>query len=449
MNLNMKKILAITCGLLIGSSANAQTYTLQQLKDSAVQHNASRRAATYDLEIARQQRKEAFTKFFPNISATGFWFNTSDGMAKMEINPSEYIPSNIMPVLQRVLPMDMLVTLSNPVGLSLMKKGTLAAVTALQPIFAGGQIVNGNKLARIGEEVSLLQLQMAENEIDKKTEEYYWQIVTLTEKMKTIHAVESLLNSICKDVDVAVRAGVALHNDLLQVKLRMNDIEGQRLKLENAVGILKLTLSQHCRLKTSTFEVKAPEAGHLTLPPAVDGLQVEALPEYQLLQKQVDATNLQKKMAIGQHLPSVAVGASYNYHNLLNSDHTTGMIFATISIPISNWWGGAHEIKRKKLEQQKAIEQLENNAQMLKIRMQKAWNDVYEAYQQMEIAQKGIEQAEENLRQNQNFYKAGTAKMSDLLEAQMLFQQACDRHTDAFANYQNKLLEYKQAIGNN
>ena len=449
MNLNMKKILAITCGLLIGSSANAQIYTLQQLKDSAVQHNASRRAATYDLEIARQQRKEAFTKFFPNISATGFWFNTSDGMAKMEINPSEYIPSNIMPVLQRVLPMDMLVTLSNPVGLSLMKKGTLAAVTALQPIFAGGQIVNGNKLARIGEEVSLLQLQMAENEIDKKTEEYYWQIVTLTEKMKTIHAVESLLNSICKDVDVAVRAGVALHNDLLQVKLRMNDIEGQRLKLENAVGILKLTLSQHCRLKTSTFEVKAPEAGHLTLPPAVDGLQVEALPEYQLLQKQVDATNLQKKMAIGQHLPSVAVGASYNYHNLLDSDHTTGMIFATISIPISNWWGGAHEIKRKKLEQQKAIEQLENNAQMLKIRMQKAWNDVYEAYQQMEIAQKGIEQAEENLRQNQNFYKAGTAKMSDLLEAQMLFQQACDRHTDAFANYQNKLLEYKQAIGNN
>ena len=449
MNLNMKKILAITCGLLIGSSANAQIYTLQQLKDSAVQHNASRRAATYDLEIARQQRKEAFTKFFPNISATGFWFNTSDGMAKMEINPSEYIPSNIMPVLQRVLPMDMLVTLSNPVGLSLMKKGTLAAVTALQPIFAGGQIVNGNKLARIGEEVSLLQLQMAENEIDKKTEEYYWQIVTLTEKMKTIHAVESLLNSICKDVDVAVRAGVALHNDLLQVKLRMNDIEGQRLKLENAVGILKLTLSQHCRLKTSTFEVKAPEAGHLTLPPAVDGLQVEALPEYQLLQKQVDATNLQKKMAIGQHLPSVAVGASYNYHNLLDSDHTTGMIFATISIPISNWWGGAHEIKRKKLEQQKAIEQLENNAQMLKIRMQKAWNDVYEAYQQMEIAQKGIEQAEENLRQNQNFYKAGTAKMSDLLEAQMLFQQACDHHTDAFANYQNKLLEYKQAIGSN
>jgi hypothetical protein len=37
--------------------------------------------------------------------------------------------------------------------------------------------------------------------------------------------------------------------------------------------------------------------------------------------------------------------------------------------------------------------------------------------------------------------------MSDLLEAQMLYQQSCDKYTDAFADYQNKLLEYKQAIG--
>ena len=46
-----------------------------------------------------------------------------------------------------------------------------------------------------------------------------------------------------------------------------------------------------------------------------------------------------------------------------------------------------------------------------------------------------------------NYYRAGTSKMSDLLEAQLLYQQALDKHTDAFADYQNKLLEYKQATG--
>ena len=37
--------------------------------------------------------------------------------------------------------------------------------------------------------------------------------------------------------------------------------------------------------------------------------------------------------------------------------------------------------------------------------------------------------------------------MSDLLDAQRLYQQARDNHTDAFAEYQNKLLEYKHATG--
>jgi outer membrane protein TolC len=79
--------------------------------------------------------------------------------------------------------------------------------------------------------------------------------------------------------------------------------------------------------------------------------------------------------------------------------------------------------------------------------MQNARNGVEEAYQQLQLAQQSIEQAEENLRLYRNYYRAGTSRMSDLLEAQLLYQQSCDKHTDAFADYQNKLLEYRQAIG--
>ncbi len=79
--------------------------------------------------------------------------------------------------------------------------------------------------------------------------------------------------------------------------------------------------------------------------------------------------------------------------------------------------------------------------------MVKAWNDVTEAYQQLSIAQRSIEQAEENLRLNRDYYRAGTSRMSDLLEAQMLYQQARDQQTDAYADYQNKRLEYRIATG--
>ena len=171
------------------------------------------------------------------------------------------------------------------------------------------------------------------------------------------------------------------------------------------------------------------------------------LPEYQLLQKQVEATKLQKKMAIGQNLPTVAVGAGYTYHNLMDINRSYGMVFATVSVPISDWWGGSHAIKRRKIEHQQAQEQLADNAELLKIHMQNAWNGVEESYQQLLLAQRSIEQAEENLRLNRDYYRAGTSRMADLLEAQLLYQQSCDKHTDAFAAYHNKLLEYRQSCG--
>ena len=444
----MKKILVIFCSVCCCATATSQTYTLEQLKDSALQNNIAIRSARHTIEAAQQQRKEAFTKYFPSVSGTGLWFNANKGMAKMDIDPSGMITPEMGATLSQIFPAEALAALANPISVSMMKNGTIASLTAVQPVFAGGQIINGNKLAKVGEEASRLQLQLSENEVEKTTEEYFWQMVSLQEKMKTVNTVEALLADIAKDVDVAVRAGVALRNDLLQVQLRQNDIESSKLKLNNGLSILRLLIAQYCGLRDTSFTVSLPQEETMAALPQLNPDEaLLATPEYQLLGKQVEAASLQKKIAVGENLPTVAVGAGYNYHNLLDNDRSFGMIFATVSVPISDWWGGSHAIKRKKIEQQKAEEQLADNSELLKIRMQKARNDVEEARQQLAIAQRSVEQAEENLRLNRNFYQAGTTKMSDLLEAQMLYQQALDKKTDAFANCQNKLLEYRQSMG--
>ena len=448
----MKQILSIIVCLLCCHSIAAQTYTLQQLKDSALQNNIAIRHAKHAVDAAQQQRKEAFTKYFPNVSGTGFWFNANKGMAKMDMNPSEFISPEMGATLAQMLPAEALAALGSPVSLTMMKNGTIAGVSAVQPVFAGGQIINGNRLAKVGEVVSKLQLQLSENEVEKQTEQYYWQLVSLQEKMKTIEAVQTLLADIYKDVDVAMR------NDLLQVQLRQNEVESQKLKVQNGISIVRLLLAQYCGLSNDNFAVSACDDFRVASIPQPLGSAAsleeqdrqQALlqtAEYQLLNKQVEATKLQRKMEIGKNLPMVGVGAGYNYHNLLDNDRTFGMVFATVSVPISDWWGGSHAIKRKKIAQQQAEEQLADNSELLKIRMQNAWNSVQESYQQLLLAQRGIEQAEENLRLNRDYYKAGTSKMSDLLEAQLLYQQSLDRRTNAFADYQNKLLEYRQATG--
>ena len=442
----MKKYISAFLCMLCCNFVAAQTYTLEQILDSARQNNIAIRNAQLDIEASHQQRKEVFTKYFPSISASGLWFRANKYMAETKIDLSENMSPELGAALAQALPAEALAALANPISVTMMKKGALASIIATQPVFAGGQIINGNKLARLGEEVSTLQLQLSENEVQRTAEEYFWQLISLQEKMKTVDAASALLADIAKDVNVALQAGVALRNDLLQVQLRQNDIDSQKLKLQNGLSLVRMLLAQYCGLRDTTFSLQASIDESTPLPLHQDHQQaLLTTTEYQLLGKQVEAARLQKKMELGKNLPSVAVGAGYTYHNLLEEDQTFGMVFATINIPITDWWGGSHAIKRRKLQQQKVEQELADHAELLEIKMQKAWNDVQEASQQLIIAQRGIEQAEENLRLNRNCYQAGTIRMSDLLEAQLLYQQACDKKTDAFAAYQNKSLEYRLA----
>ena len=445
----MKKLISVVvCAVCFTTVMAGGTYALDQLLDSARHHNIALRTAHYNIQAAQQHRKEAFTKYFPNVSATGLWFNANKSMAQMEINPSEFISPELGAALAQSFPPEALASLAEPMNVSMMKNGTIASLMAVQPVFAGGQIVNGNRLARVGEDVSRLQLKLSENEVERTTEQYFWQLASLQEKMKTIETVEAFLQGLCKDAEVAVNAGVAMRNDLLQVQLRQNDVASQKLKLQNGISLMRMLLSQYCGLRDTSFAINYNTEA---IPPMAlkqdHNLAAYNTAEYQLLGKQVEAAELQVKMATGQNLPTVSVGAGYNYHNLFDKNHSFAMVFATVSIPITDWWGGSHAINRSKLELQKAQEQLTDNTELLVIGMQNAWNGVEEAYNRLNLAQLSIEQATENLRLNRDYYQTGISKMSDLLEAQMLYQQACDGRTDAFIDYQNSLLDYRLAVG--
>ena len=445
----MNKIITTAlCSVCCCITAAQRTYSLEQLRDSALHNNVAVRSARYSIDAARHQRREALTKYFPTVSANGLWFNANKGMAQTTVTPSQVVPEALGTTLSMMLPAEALASLADPVSVSMMKNGTVAGITAVQPVFAGGQIVNGNRLAKVGEDVSRLQLQLSENEVERNTEQYYWQVVSLEEKLKTVAAVDTLLADIGKDVEIAVRAGLAMRNDLLQVQLRQNEMESQRLKLQNGISVVRMLLAQYCGLHTTDFkltrgtEVPSPA----TLRQDHDSSLLTTA-EYQLLSKQVEAARLQRRITVGQLLPSVAVGAGYNYHNLMDRNHTFGMLFATISVPISDWWGGSHATQRSQIAYRQAVDEQRDKSELLRIRMQNSWNSVEESYQQLAIAQRSIEQSEENLRLQRDYYRAGTSRMSDLLEAQLLYQQALDRRTDAFIDYQTNILKYRQATG--
>ena len=417
----------LLCLLLVPAlSVEAQrSLTLEECSQLALENNARMKNARLEVKGAEEVRKEAFTKYFPSISATGGAFTSDNGMAELALVPG-------------LLEMTM------------AKNGVMGGVTAVQPVFAGGQILNNNKLAALAVEVSRYQMKQSENEVLLTVEQYYWLHVSLQEKRKTVSLLETLIDNLYKDVEASVRAGVANRNELLQVQLKKNSIASDRLKVDNNLRLSKMLLSQYIGLPEDDFTVQATLQEPLPSPETYRIDLMSALPTtvaYKLLDKNVEASRLQYKLKVGQNLPSVGIGAGYMYHNILDTDHSFGMIFATVSVPLTDWWGGSHAIRKQKLQLKAAEYTRQDTNEKLLLQMQKLWNELEEAYKQAKISEESVKTAEENVRLSTDYYQVGTETLSDLLNAQSLLQQSRDQYTDDYTNYLIKRTEYLQATG--
>ena len=438
----MKKIISVILYLLGCGIATAQgTYSLEQLKQLAVENNYALRSARNSIQQSQEVKKSAFTKYFPQLSAIGLGFTASKPFIDVDVN----LPAEVTAMVPQGI--------SVPSNISLMKNGVFGSVAALQPVFMGGQIINGNKLAKVGVQASEIQLEASEDEVEMNTEQYYWQSVTLKQKLLTLASVHEMLEQLEKDVNNMVRVGAVNRNDLLQVQLRKGEVESTTLEVENSLATVSQLLAQYIGKSDETIDVSLPDGFVFGAVPDLPvtlrqnhQTALAATPQYRLLEKNVESKRIQRSMTIGQNLPSVGVGASYSYNNFLGSK-SNAVLFATVSVPISGWWGGSHNIKKQKLALDNAKEQLQDNSQKLIIRMNNAWNSVETSQKKLKIAHDAIDQAEENLRLNKDYYRVGATKMSDLLDAQQQYQMARDRYTDAYASFQTKLLEYRQATG--
>ena len=145
-----------------------------------------------------------------------------------------------------------------------------------------------------------------------------------------------------------------------------------RLRVENGLRLSKMVLAQYIGIGEDDFEIDFTLPAEVPSPELYRVSHEEALPttlSYKLLEKNVEAARLQQKLKVGQYLPTVGIGAGYMYHNLLDKDRPFGMVFATVAIPISDWWGGSHAIRKQKLQVKAAEYSRQNANELLLVQM--------------------------------------------------------------------------------
>ena len=422
--------------------------TREESKQLALQNNAKSKNSKLEIEASRQIKKSAFTNYFPNISAGGFMWNAKKSLIEMEMQGGDLPvydgdPANLGSATQfAYFP-------SSTIGL--LKKGTVGYINAIQPIFTGGRIIYGNKLASLGEDVSELKDKMTEDEILLKTEEQCWLIVSLEEKSRTINKYEELLNRLLLQVEDAYKSGIVMKNDVLKVKLKLSEVLLNKSKLENGRKLAAMAFCQHIGIPYDSSLVFKDELEIPDLPQSYFVDKNEALKkrvEYSLLEKSVEAEELQTKIKRGEYLPQAAIGISEMYMKFDESkERTFGIVYGTVSVPISGWWGGSHELQERSIKEEITKNNFKNNSELLLLQIEKAWQDLNDAYKQYLLSKESKVQAEENFKVNDDSYKNGLITVSDLLEAQALLQQTQDQLTEAKANYLVKVTTYLKVTG--
>ncbi|MBR0045323.1 MAG: efflux RND transporter permease subunit [Bacteroidaceae bacterium] len=103
-----------------------------------------------------------------------------------------------------------------------------------------------------------------------------------------------------------------------------------------------------------------------------------------------------------------------------------------------------HAVRKAKIQRLQAENDRMEAREKLSIDIQSAWNNLQEAYKQIDIARSSVASSKENLRMQRIFYGAGTTTMTDLLDAITLFTQSESQFVTACATYQLRVAEYKR-----
>ena len=412
--------------------------TLEECVNSMRKGNIRATNADKDVLMAEEFKKYARTKYFPTLSASAFHYEATDYMLRKELLSGQWA--------------ELIDELNKEYGLGIdnsvqaFKRGTSAGISLVQPIYVGGRISNVNKLADLQLDAMKLVKDVDDDLLVMEAELMYFTLLKLHGKKNMLAISDEETASILKDARNLAQEGIVNSNDALNVELMRDQLKSQRLRLDNAIKLLRRGLAKAMGTPNEDIDIDTTITQKGVVPPQTLWVNVETAVdnrnESKLLDINVERMQVQTKIAKASYLPTLALGGNFGTSHYLSKMNTRGMAFAVFAMPLSTFWSERHMINRSKISEQKAIDERRDKREMMDIQVRDAYDNLTSAYDQLAIAQKSIARAEENLRIKHEEYINGVTNMTALLDAQRQSLSARDALSDALCDYHHAKTKY-------
>ena len=432
----MKRTILLLTFVVTVSCMHAQRMlTLEECRNLAIQNNKELQISGEKIKMADNEKKAAFTKYFPQLSANGAYMWNQKDINLLDMGALSSSLSSSLGGLAQLPMIQHLMSGVNDMQHLDVQNIWVGNVSLVQPVFMGGKIVNYKQLA---ESMNNLQLQ----DLIYKTDETYWQVISLVNKKKLADAYVDLLRKMDSDVTAMIYEGVATEADGLSVKVKLNEAEMAQTKVENGLALTRMLLAQICGLsleedlsladeKLDNFPVETTQASADLNEAFMNRNELRSLDLTTKIYKR------KERIALAEMLPNVALAANYfvtnpNVFNGFKNDFA-GMfnVGVMVKVPLSGWWEGTYRRNSAKAETRIKTLEWQDAREKIELQVNQSVYKVNEAGKKLIASSRNMENAEENLRRANFGFEEGVIPALNLMEAQTAWVSARSSLIDA------------------
>lgn len=437
--------LFILCVLSVGeifSQEQKRILTLDDARNLAIKTNKELKVASEEERIAYYQKKDAFSKYFPDVSLNGGYLHNQKNIRL--ISPSSIPSSLTIPPITGLFAGATL-PISDEMKNQIADMGELniqniwvGAVSLVQPIFMGGKIVAYNDVMKNAEQLAKSKKDTKLQDVIVELDAAYWQVVSLSSKEKLAQSYQDLLNKMYSDIRVMQEEGVATKADVLSVAVKKNEADVALTKVENGVALSRMLLNQLCGLNIDSETLLYDEVNELQFAEeetiAIPSI-TEALSNRDEIKSLDLATKIYKgkeKIAKAEFMPQLALSANYIVTNpsLFNGIQSKfdGMwnVGLLLKVPL-NFMSSSAKLNAAKAETRIQEYKLEEAKEKIELQINQSAFKVNEAYKKYKSSKSNMDMADENLRYANVGFEEGVISASDALAAHTAWLSA---HSD-------------------
>ncbi len=441
--------------------------TLQKAREMALRKNENLKMAEKQIEKAEAQKAAVRTLRLPSLSATGTGIY-QDKDFEMELTLPTKKPNPETGALEPNIMMNpatgepVMGPDGNPLfnmyawlPLNVSLSGAyLAGVTLEQPVYTGGKISAGNKMADIGVEMAGENRNLQRMNTIVEADNAYWTYISVNQKVKLAKQAVDMLDELVEKARDAYEVGMSGRNSLLKAQVEYNKAKLHLQKARNGLELSRMDLCRVTGLPLSTT-ITAADTTVAVNAPVKTGRQSGMLnerPEFRLLQKNIELQKQQIRLTKAEFLPTAGIQAGYNHiggieFSTTGFSNTSLNVLASVKIPLFHWGEGMKKINAAQIDKEIEELRLEQKRELLKLEAEQARLNLQLAWERIQLNKTALEQAEENLRVARDNYEVGMETTTEVLEAQTNWQEAFSELIDSRTDYRIKETAWLKATG--